>query len=440
MATFAGADSRAGFRVAGAVVVAAVHLAVASRAGAASFEKSRPALVSGAGAPATRVEARKVETVSRRTILAVPKAGSGSSWYGRGMRHHEDGEYDEAIAAFQKSIELGYRVDASAYNIACGYALKGDKDRAFEWLGKAAAYGFDVESYLSDDDLESLHADPRWKDVEKDARAAPRDAKKARGDRAEKRYETLVAAGGRDGPALYRVGMDLLNAGRYDAAEKAFRASAAAGNRPGASYYNAACALARAGKTPEALDALRKSLEEGYDDARNMERDDDLKTLHGEKRFKELLDLADDLSLGAGVEGFLGDFLPNTRRSAWRGELPRYEKVARAHPELGRAWFNLGYAQLMADRPEEAADSFGKALERGYRRPTTLYDLACSEARSGSKDKAFDRLFQSIDAGFDAAARMSDDSDLDSLRSDPRFKKALALAREKSPPDDDSED
>ena len=251
----------------------------------------------------------------------------------------------------------------------------------------------------------------------------------AEGDRVAARYEKLIAAGGKDGAALYRTGTDALNAGRYDVAEKAFVASAAAGNRVAASTYNAACALARAGKKGEALDALQKAIEAGYTDARHMEGDDDLESLHGEKRFTELVDLADDLSLDAGAEGFMGTFLPHTSRSAWRSELPRYEKVAKAHPTLGIAWYNLGYAQLMADRPEAAAGSLGKALDLGYRKPATLYNLACAEARSGNTDKAFGRLFAAIDAGFDSAGHMKRDSDLDSLRRDARFKKALAQAR-----------
>ncbi len=246
--------------------------------------------------------------------------------------------------------------------------------------------------------------------------------------------------GGEDGPALYKGGMDLLNAGRYDLAEKAFRASAAAGNRPGASYYNAACALARAGKKSEALETLQKAIEQGYTDARHMERDDDLESVHGEKRFTELVDLAEDLSLGAGVEGFMGNLLPHTARTAWRNEIPHYEKVAKAHPTAGIAWFNLGYAQLMGDRPEAAATSLGKALELGYRKPTTLYNLACAEARSGNTDKAFDRLFAAIDAGFDGASHMRDDSDLDSLRRDPRFKKALQQAKGRQAAGEDAED
>src|SRR5262249_30582846 len=245
------------------------------------------------------------------------------------MRRHRDEKYDEAIADFKKAIELGYREDASAYNIACGYALKGDKDQAFEWLKKAASYGFDVEGYLHDDDLDALHSDPRWKDIKREARAARKDAKKAEGDRAAARYDRLMASGGKDGAALYRTGMELLNAGRFDVSEKAFRASAATGNRAGASLYNAACAQARAGNKAGALATLRQSLEAGYNDPRHMEKDDDLEDLHGDREFSSLLDLADDLALDAGAEGFMGSFLPHTSRSAWRSEIPRYEKVAK---------------------------------------------------------------------------------------------------------------
>jgi Tfp pilus assembly protein PilF len=140
------------------------------------------------------------------------------------------------------------------------------------------------------------------------------------------------------------------------------------------------------------------------------------------------------------VEGSLGNLLPMTRRSAWRGEIPRYENTAKAHPELGRAWFNLGYAQLMGERPEDASASFGKALEKSYRKPTTLYNLACAEARAGHTDKAFERLFAAIDAGFDSAGHIESDSDLDSLRGDARFEKALHAARAKNRADSADED
>jgi beta-lactamase regulating signal transducer with metallopeptidase domain/tetratricopeptide (TPR) repeat protein len=425
--------------VAGAAALGAVGVAAAPR----SEETAAPTVFVQKARTSTSTStatSTRVETASRKSPLAAPKGESGSSAYSRGMQNHERGRYDEAIAAFRKAIDLGYREDASAYNIACGYALKGDSDHAFEWLRKSASYGFNVESYLTDDDLDSLRSDPRWKDLKRDARAARMDAKKAKGDRAAARVDRLVAAGGKDGAALYRSGTELLNAGRYDAAEKAFRASAAAGNRVAASTYNAACALARAGKKAEALDTLQKAIEQGYTDARHMERDDDLDSIQGEKRFADLVNLAEDLSLDAGVEGFMGNFLPHTARTAWRGEIPHYEKVAKAHPTLGIAWYNLGYAQLMGDRPEAAAESLGKALGLGYRKPTTLYNLACAEARAGNADKAFDHLFAAIDAGFDSADHIRNDSDLDAIRRDPRFKQAVAKARAQRDAKEDRED
>src|SRR5262249_12039754 len=97
---------------------------------------------------------------------------SGGDWYSRGMELHRAERYDEAIEAFQKSIEDGHKEGASSYNIACGYALKGDADKAFEWLHRAMDAGFEVSSYLGrDDDLESLESDPRWKELKKEARA-----------------------------------------------------------------------------------------------------------------------------------------------------------------------------------------------------------------------------------------------------------------------------
>jgi len=80
-------------------------------------------------------------------------------------------QYDEAIRAFEKAIEAGYREDASSYNIACGYALKGERDRAFEWLRKAEEAGFRTDKYLSsDDDLDNLRSDPRFKAFRQEAR------------------------------------------------------------------------------------------------------------------------------------------------------------------------------------------------------------------------------------------------------------------------------
>ncbi len=304
------------------------------------------------------------------------------------------------------------------------------------WLKKSMELGFDVESYLrSDDDLDSLRGDPRFAELKKEARAAKAEGKSADSVRAVKRFETLTARGSKNGARWYEAGKALLDEDQLDLSEKAFRTAASLGYRTGASTYNAACALARAGKVPQALDTLDAALDAGFDDPGLLGRDDDLEALHGEPRFAQLRKKADDLTLSmSDIETGVSRLF--RRRSAWREEVPHYASYAKAHPESGRAHYNLGYAQLLGERPEAALPAFTRALELGYRKPATLYNLACAHARLEEKDKAFELLFQAIEAGYASPTQIRHDEDLDSLHGDPRFKQALQRAAK----DDGAED
>ena len=55
-------------------------------------------------------------------------------------------------------------------------------------------------------------------------------------------------------------------------------------------YYNLACTHALKGDPAEALDMLEKSVDLGFRDATHMEKDPDLETLRGEKRYKDLVE------------------------------------------------------------------------------------------------------------------------------------------------------
>ncbi len=359
---------------------------------------------------------------------------SGSDWYSRGMDLHNDEHYDQAIEAFKKAIDAGYREGASSYNIACGYALEGNANEAFAWLQRAADAGFDVGSYLGrDDDLDSLKSDPRWKDIKKTVKRKESARQQDESQAAAARYERLVAKAPKSGEPFFEMGKELLNADRYDLSAKAFQAAADRGYRVGTSLYNAACAQSRADNKQVALDLLQKSLDAGFDQPEMFRTDDDLDNVRGERRFADLAREARDLELpgfGNGRWGLAGaGFSEN--RTKWREAARRFEEYAQKHPQQGRAWFNLGFASLAGDRPEAAAEAFQKAFELGYRVPTTQYNLACSYARLNQTDKAFEWLFKALDAGFDATGTLRSDEDLDNLRGDPRFRKALDVARAK---------
>ena len=395
--------------------------------------RTLPAILKGLDS--LRIEAAGFVRASRRFTDAGRK--SGSDWYGRAMDLHHDGRYDEAIAAFEKAIAGSYREDAASYNIACGYARKGDRDKAFEWLRRAMEAGFDVEKYLGhDDDLDGLKPDPRWRELKKQLSRQPSARLEREGAVAAARYERLAAKAPKDGEPYYNIGKDLLNAGRYDLSARAFGEASARGYRVGTSLYNQACALSRAGQTRAALDLLEKALDAGFDQPGLFDKDDDLDNVRDDPRFAQIAREARDLSLpGYGI----GDWarLSSERRSKWREAARRFEEYARAHSQKGRAWFNLGFASLAGDRPEAAVEAFGKAFSLGYRKPTTLYNLACSHARLDQKDTAFDYLFKALDSGFDAAGTLRGDEDLDNLRGDPRFRKALEMARAREKSEDD---
>jgi len=354
------------------------------------------------------------------------------SWYDRGMSFHREGRYDEAIDAFRRSIDEGERVEAATYNVACGYAKKGDTSRAFEWLQKAIDEGFEIDSHLArDDDLDSLRSDPRFGELRRASREKKIEGKSAEAGRLAARYERLKSAPSTRGRAFYETGKDLLEAGRYDLAAAAFQTSAARGYREGASLYNTACALSLKGDKSAALDFLQKSLDAGFDDPHQIRKDDDLDNLRGEPRYRELVKMAGDLELHR-FQDFGGhkQWLRSSRQSAWRDVEQHFDDYTRRHPESARAWFNLGYARIEGDRAREAIPAFRRALDMGYRKPTTMYNLACAYSVLDQKDEAFGWLFKALDAGFDASGTLRGDDDLDNLRGDPRFRQALARAKD----------
>jgi tetratricopeptide (TPR) repeat protein len=333
------------------------------------------------------------------------------------MKLHNQGRYEEAIEAFQKSIDLGHREGTSSYNIACGYARLKKSGEAMEWLHRAADAGFDLKHYIKhDDDLDSLRNLAEFREL---ARSLKGDDAAA----AERRLARLAERPSTTGEAFYSAGKELLAVESYAAAAEAFQKSADAGYRVGTSLYNEACAFARDGRSEEALELLEKALLAGFDDAGLVRRDDDLDNVRSEEKYKELERLAQDLSLSLPSSSV--DFL-GFGRHQWHKVIGHYRDVAQTHPHVGRAWFNLGYAGIRGGEYEEATQALEHALALGYRKPMTMYNMACSYALRGERDKAFDWLFKSLDAGFDG--RIDHDRDLESLHGDPRFRTALEKA------------
>jgi tetratricopeptide (TPR) repeat protein len=99
----------------------------------------------------------------------------GRAWHMLGYSLHAAGKLDEALKIHLKAAEFADVAPVATYNVACVHSLKGDKDKAFEWLGKAVALGFGDGAQLANDtDFDNIRDDPRFKKLADSMRARAR--------------------------------------------------------------------------------------------------------------------------------------------------------------------------------------------------------------------------------------------------------------------------
>jgi len=101
------------------------------------------------------------------------------------------------------------------------------------------------------------------------------------------------------------------------------------------------------------------------------------------------------------------------------------EKHISLHPEDARALYFGGSALVEAKQPERAKDWTERALAIDPEDPAVLYNVAGNYARLGMSEPALDCLEKAAAAGEWYKAWAEHDSDLDSLRSHPRFQALL---------------
>lgn len=73
------------------------------------------------------------------------------------------GRHARALEVDREVVRRLPEDETAHYNLACSLALAGHVDEAFAALGRAVALGYaDADHLESDDDLASLHDDPRF--------------------------------------------------------------------------------------------------------------------------------------------------------------------------------------------------------------------------------------------------------------------------------------
>lgn len=102
-----------------------------------------------------------------------------------------------------------------------------------------------------------------------------------------------------------------------------------------------------------------------------------------------------------------------------------FATIHEANPNAAQAIFMHGYTLHMAGKHDEALPLHLKATSFPQFRPVALYNAACVHALRGRPDEAFTYLRLSADTGQMDLDQVTGDSDLVSLREDPRWQETL---------------
>jgi tetratricopeptide (TPR) repeat protein len=90
----------------------------------------------------------------------------GANWNQLGTAYYNAKNHARAVAAYEKALELGFNSANTAYNIACNYALSGEKELALKWLEKAFELKFiNLGHAQTDTDLEAIRNEPRYRNI-----------------------------------------------------------------------------------------------------------------------------------------------------------------------------------------------------------------------------------------------------------------------------------
>lgn len=109
----------------------------------------------------------------------------------------------------------------------------------------------------------------------------------------------------------------------------------------------------------------------------------------------------------------------------WPAAAEAYKKLISEDPQDHRLWMQLGNIFVSMKQLDEAAEAFGRAAESPELRAQALYNQACAYALRKENGQAIESLRNAIAAGYKDKQQLLADTDLESLKGDPRFKELV---------------
>ena len=237
-------------------------------------------------------------------------SSDGTEWAKVGLHLLRLRVLERAVIALNQAVaHLDYKGATAMYNLACSYALRGDRDAGIHWLEKSVNSGFDGSKTLRNDpDIASLRADPRfpriellsdtlslsqfYKNTDGSVKSDSFGYSKQRWAPAIEIYESFVRSEPNNGRAWFNLGYALHYSHEHERAIQAFEHARRLGyNRP-TSMYNIACAYSMLNQRDLAFEWLDRAADEGYELNGYITGDRDLDNLRSDLRFKRFTRIA----------------------------------------------------------------------------------------------------------------------------------------------------
>ena len=312
---------------------------------------------------------------------------NGMAWHYLGYCLHAAGRLDEAIEAHRKASTFDDYQAIALYNLGCAYALSGRPDEALEALAATQAAGWRLRDYVgSDSDLDSLLEDPRL------AALLAREPAGIRG-----RILMVLARA-----------QQLMNQ-----------------HAPQAKQQLAVIMQQAAQQAQVFLVELQRELAKDERTAPYAQKLQQWLGGHAPGGAPGGEASGAEPSAGPGMDAMVAKAQQHQQAGEWPEAASAYGALLEYQPDNPGLCFAYAYALHMAGDYEKAIEAHQKSATFDQTRSIALYNLACAYALTGHTEEALEALKGAREAGFDISAARSD-SDLESLRDDPRFKELLA--------------
>ncbi len=183
----------------------------------------------------------------------------------------------------------------------------------------------------------------------------------------------------------------------------------------GETLYNVGCLYARTGQKDEAIDHLEKATKAGYRDVAQFEKDPDLATIRDDSRFKSL------------VAGLRGGAAPASVSDDGDDRQPddSVQPVSDRQKEVQRLTQRV-IEEAQKGNNEKALDLAEEALDIAPDMWITNYNVACMHARLGQRQEALKYLQLAVDKGLNDPKQIENDSDLNNIRQEPKYRDLIA--------------